>query len=123
METDLIDILVVDDMRDAAESLATLLEIDGYNVRLAFSAQEALEAIAVSTPLCVLLDISMPEMDGLDLTRHLRAKFGDDVILVAITGHSALEPRVVETFALVDHYFVKPILAADIRKLFPPKGG
>ena len=120
-KSDVIDILIVDDVPDAAESLAMLLEIDGYSVRMAFSAQDALDAIETSTPLCILLDISMPGMDGLDLARHLRAKFGDDVILVAVTGSSTLDPRVNEAFALVDHHFLKPVLASDIQKLFPPQ--
>ena len=120
-DADVIDILVVDDFPDAAESLAMLLKMDGYSVRLAFSAEEALNAIDTATPLCVLLDIAMPGMDGLDLARQLRARFGDDVILVAVTGSSGSEPRVDETFSLVDHYFVKPVLASDIRQIFPPK--
>ncbi|WP_394787127.1 response regulator [Rhodoferax sp.] len=121
MDSDLIDILVVDDLPDAAESLAMLLEIDGYSVRTAFSAQEALDLIESATPLCVLLDITMPGMDGLDLARHLRAKFADDVILVAVTGNSGSEPRINATFALVDHHFIKPVHPDDIRRLFPPR--
>jgi DNA-binding response OmpR family regulator len=119
LEADLIDVLVVDDMPDAAESMAMALELDGYRVQIAHSVPEALAAVSRSRPLCVLLDISMPGMDGLDLVKNLRSRFGDDVVLVAITGASDSQPRVAETFNLVDHYFTKPADPAELRKIFP----
>ncbi|WP_394792352.1 PleD family two-component system response regulator [Rhodoferax sp.] len=116
-----IDVLVVDDMADAAESLALLLEGDGYRVRIALSGQEAVEALSNYQPSCVLLDFQMPGMDGLELARHIRAKFADDVILIACTGMPESNERVAEAFAVVDHYFMKPIPPAELRKIFPPK--
>lgn len=116
-----IDVLVVDDMPDAAQSLAVLLETDGYRVRVALSGQEAMAALEVYQPLCVLLDFQMPDMDGLDLAREIKAKFGDDVVLIACTGMSESNERVAEAFVVVDHYFMKPIPTAELRKIFPPK--
>jgi CheY-like chemotaxis protein len=72
-------------------------------------------------PLCVFLDFQMPGMDGLELARHIKRKFGDDVVLVAYTGMAESNARVNEVFAVVDHYFIKPIPQAELRKIFPPK--
>lgn len=116
-----VDILVVDDLVDAAESLALLMQGDGYQVRVALSGEQAIEALAQYQPLCVFLDFQMPGMDGLELAKYIRRKFGDDIVLVAYTGLAESNARVAETFAVVDHYFIKPIPPAEIRKIFPPK--
>jgi CheY-like chemotaxis protein len=116
-----VDVLVVDDVSDAAVSLAKLLELDGYCVEVALSAEKAIEALDLAQPLCVLLDFNMPGMDGLSLARHIKSRFGDDVVLIAITGANSALPRVAETFALVDHYFTKPIPLVEFRKIFPPR--
>ena len=119
MKTSEIDFLIVDDSRDAADSLAALLELLGHRTQAAYSAVEALACARASQPLCVMLDISMPGMDGLDLAREFRRTCGDDVVLVAVTGHSADDPRVSETFAIVDHYFTKPVSTDDLRRVLP----
>lgn len=93
------------------------LELDGHRVRVALSADEALQIVETVQPLCVLLDFSMPGMDGLELAQHIKAKFGEDVVLVAISGADASYPRVAETFALVDHHFVKPAPLDEIRMI------
>ncbi len=66
-----------------------------------------------------MLDISMHGMDGLELARTIREKFGDNIILVAITGTPLDHPMVRETFNTVDHYFEKPVTLEQIQKLFP----
>jgi CheY-like chemotaxis protein len=118
-----IDVLVVDDYPDAAEAMALALEMDGYRAKVALSGLEALDMIERHRPHCVLLDYSMPGIDGLELTKRLRAKYGDDVVLVAITGYDTDNERVVDTFARVDHYFTKPVTPQQIRKLLPPVSG
>lgn len=116
-----IDVLVVDDMADAAQTLALLLEGDGYETRIALSGEEAMAALQQYQPLCVFLDFQMPGMDGLELAKQIKQKFGDDVILVAFTGMAESNARVAEAFAVVDHYFMKPIPQDELRKIFPPK--
>jgi CheY-like chemotaxis protein len=116
-----VDVLVVDDAPDAAQSLALLLEQDGYAARFALSSEEALVAIERYKPLCVMLDIQMPGMDGLELAKYIRTKFQDDVVLIAFTGLDIAHPRVAETFDLVDHYFTKPLSPSEISKIFPRK--
>ncbi len=118
---DEIDVLVVDDAPDVAESLAMVLELDGYRTRVVFSAADALRAVAETQPLCVMLDINMPGMDGLELTRRLRESFGDDVVLVAITGSDVADQRVAEALALVDHHFMKPVSPELIRQILPKR--
>ena len=116
-----IDALVIDDDPDAAESLASLLELNGYQVRFALSGTEALALLQQYKPMCVLLDFNMPGMDGLEIAKSLKQRYGNDVILIAVTGMDEGNERVSETFALVDHYFIKPISSSQFEKIFPPK--
>ena len=114
-------VLVVDDQKDAAETLAELLTMNGYVTRTATDGAAALRLVAEFLPHCVLLDVQMPGIDGLELTRRLRATHRDDVVLIAVTGGSADESRVAQTFDLVDHYLVKPIDIAKLEKILPPR--
>jgi CheY-like chemotaxis protein len=112
-------VLIVDDVADVAEALACVLEIDGYSVKTAINGEQALLMAQEFQPHCVLLDISMPGMDGLELTKSMRQRYGDDVVLIAITGAASDDQRVSETFARVDHYLQKPIDTAQLRKVLP----
>jgi CheY-like chemotaxis protein len=87
---------------------------------LGYDGIQALAHIEAQKPDCVMLDIAIQGMDGLELTRQIRQKFGDDIVLVAITGAAVDDPRVKETFETVDHYFEKPVTLQQIQKLFPP---
>jgi signal transduction histidine kinase len=108
-------ILVVDDNRDAAESLSTLLTLLGAHVRVAFSGPEALDAFATYQPGVVLLDIGMPGMDGHEVARRIRLlPDSEDVTLIALTGWGQAEDRNRSRSAGFDHHIVKP---ADINAL------
>lgn len=120
MNDDDVRVLVVDDSADAAEALAIVLELSGYTVSIAHDGAEALARLARVAPHCVLLDIDMPGMNGLELSKHLRAEHGDDIVLVAVTGWPADDPRVAETFRVVDHYLRKPIDPHALEKVLPP---
>lgn len=113
-------VLLVEDDFDVAEVLALILSRNGYEVQVAHNGREALEMVKASAPHCVLLDIELPGMDGAELSAHLRALYGDDVILIAITGRSQTDARVASAFARVDHYLQKPIDAAMLSKVLPP---
>lgn len=104
-----LQVYVVDDNQDAADSLAALLSLMGHQATACYDGTTALELAREAKPDCVLLDIAMKGMDGLQLTRTLRAEFGDDIVLIAITGAPEDSPQVQSTFDLVDHYFVKPV--------------
>ena len=112
-------IYVVDDCKDASDSLATLLGVMGHRSVACYSAEEALQRVHAEKPDCVMLDITMSGMDGLELAKRIRAQFGDDIVLVAITGSPPDDPLVKATFDAVDHYFEKPVTLEQIQKLFP----
>jgi two-component system OmpR family response regulator len=120
MSDDDVRVVVVDDFVDAAEALAQTLALSGYKVSIATDGASALKLIEAERPHCVLLDIGMPGMDGNELTRTLRARYGDDVVLIAVTGREHDDERVSDTFARVDHYLQKPVDPDVLRKLLPP---
>lgn len=113
-------VVVVDDHEDSAATLAVSLEQQGYTVRTAASGDAALEQVAAFRPHCVLLDIKMPGLDGLDLTKQLRATYRDSIVLIAVTGADVLDERVSNTFELVDHHLIKPVHADKLRRVLPP---
>jgi PAS domain S-box-containing protein len=108
-------ILVVDDNRDAAESLGMILRELGAEVRVAHDGREALEIFPQFDPAAVLLDIGMPEMDGYEVARTLRRRFPERrTPLIALTGWGQQEDRARAREAGFDHHIVKP---AEIDKL------
>jgi CheY-like chemotaxis protein len=119
MNSEEVRVVVVDDVVDAAETLAAMLELDGYAVAIAHDGVQALTVIETHRPHCVLLDINMPGSDGCDLSRKLRDRYGDDMVLVAVTGYDEQNGRVAETFVTVDHYLRKPVDPAELRRLLP----
>src|SRR5215212_3495374 len=123
MSVDDVRVLVVDDVVDVAEALAQTLELSGYKVSIASDGARALASIEAQQPHCVLLDIGMPGMDGNQLTRVLRERCGDDIVLIAVTGREHDDERVSDTFARVDHYLQKPVDPDALRKLLPPVQG
>jgi len=122
MSDDDVRVLVVDDVADAAEALAATLTLSGYKVWTANDGATALAMVEAHQPHCVLLDIGMPGMDGNELTKTLRARYGDDIVLIAVTGREHDDERVSDTFARVDHYLQKPVDPDVLRKLLPPVG-
>ena len=123
MSDDDVRVVVVDDFVDAADALAKTLTLSGYKVWVATDGPGALALIETHQPHCVLLDIGMPGMDGNDLTRTLRTRYGDDIVLIAVTGREHDDERVSDTFARVDHYLQKPVDPDLLRKLLPPVDG
>jgi CheY-like chemotaxis protein len=119
VDGDALRVLVVDDVEDAARSLVELLTLSGFIAQAALDGAEALAMVGEFKPDCVLLDIGMPRMDGLELVEHLRDTYGDDIVLVAITGGDVMDARVAGTFERVDHYLVKPIDFAKLMKILP----
>lgn len=108
-------VLVVDDNRDAAQSMAMLLEAMGVDVAMAHEGEGALEQAARFRPHLALLDIGMPGMDGYTLARRLREReSGAGVVLAAMTGWGEERDRQRAREAGFDHHFSKPV---DIRVL------
>lgn len=103
-------ILVVDDNRDAADSLARLLRMARHEVHTAYDGLEALEKSQALQPRVIILDIGLPKMNGYDVARQLRqAPGGSDLTLIALTGWGQDEDRRQATKAGFDHHMTKPI--------------
>ncbi len=103
-------VLVVDDAADAASSLAELLALWGHAVRTASDGASALEVAREFRPDVVLLDIGMPDMDGFETARRLRAEHGPDaMVLVAVTGYGQEDDRRRSRDAGFRHHLVKPL--------------
>ena len=81
------NVLVVDDIHDVADSFAELLTLFGHDVRVAYSAADALTEIHDRVPDVALLDITMPVVDGLELARQIRQRWGAAIRLVAHTAY------------------------------------
>lgn len=113
-------VVVVDDAPDALDMLVELIACNGYAVRGASSGAQALELVSTFAPHCVLLDVQMPGIDGLALAHRLRAEHGNDLVLIAVTGHSPDDERVSATFDAVDYWLTKPIDLARLYQVLPP---
>jgi two-component system CheB/CheR fusion protein len=109
---------VVEDDRLVAESMLELLRAWAYDVRLATSGPAALELVPAFQPDIVLLDVSLPGMDGLELARTLRARTAATVpVLIALTGYGDEQDRAASQAAGIDHHLVKPVDIDDLRRL------
>lgn len=109
-------ILVADDNRDAAHTLAMMLELDGHAARVAYDGRQALEIAEEFRPHVALLDIGMPNMDGYQTARQIRERqWGRSVMLIALTGWGQAKDRERATSAGFDRHFVKPFDAETLR--------
>ncbi|MGZ5397444.1 MAG: response regulator transcription factor [Mycobacterium sp.] len=121
-------VLVVDDERALRSSLKRALAIEGYTVLLAGDGQEALDRLKEETVDAIVLDVSMPGIDGLEVARRLRGA-GDRTPILMLTARDAVDDRVDGLDAGADDYLVKPFvlkelharLRALLRRIDPPK--
>ena len=101
-------VLVADDNRDAADSLALLLQLRGYSVRVAYDGPAAVRSALADPPDCAVLDVNMPGLDGLAVARQLRAHPSTRATrLVALTGYSEKEMGLQVVEAGFDRHLVK----------------
>jgi two-component system response regulator MprA len=113
-------ILVADDERAVRESLRRALVLEGYDVELASGGREALDSVGAGRADVVVLDVLMPDIDGLEVCRRLRQE-GDRVPVLMLTARDAVSDRVEGLEAGADDYLVKPFdldeLIARLRAL------
>lgn len=103
-------ILLVDDHADATEPLGLLLQSKGHETRLVTSGEDALRMADAFRPHVVLLDLSLPDLDGYEVARRLRARDnGPSLTLVALTGWAGREVRDKAAAAGFDYHLVKPV--------------
>jgi DNA-binding response OmpR family regulator len=123
-------VLLVDDDAAIRRSVATGLELEGFEVVPASGGRAALEAVARIAPSVVLLDLTMPDLDGLEVLTRLRAD-GDDVPVCVLSARDEVDDRVRGLQAGADDYIVKPFaleevtarLHALLRRRPPAAGG
>ena len=111
-------LMIVDDNLDAAESLCALLEAGGHQVVVAGDAESALKNADIERIQVFILDIGLPDMDGYELARRLRAKPDTaNAVLIALTGYGQAHDRVLSKAAGFDHHFVKPSDTLELTKI------
>lgn len=125
-----VNVLVVDDEQAVREAVARALRYEGYTVTTAADGQEALEAQALEPADAIVLDVLMPNLDGLEVCRRLRLG-GDAVPILMLTARETVPDRVAGLDAGADDYLVKPFalqellarLRALLRRTLEPDGG
>jgi two-component system response regulator MprA len=119
-------VLVVDDDRGLRDALRRALTMSGYEVRMAENGSDALREVTSGVPDAMVLDIGLPDIDGLEVTRQLRRE-GNRVPVLMLTARDAVSDRIDGLDAGADDYLVKPFdideLKARLRALMRRAGG
>jgi signal transduction histidine kinase/ActR/RegA family two-component response regulator len=111
-------IVVADDNRDAAETLAAILSLSGYAVTTVYSGAEALEAGARERPQAMVLDIGMPGLNGYETARRIRLEtWGQHTVLIALTGWGQEQDKNTAKAAGFDEHLTKPVDPALLEQL------
>ena len=117
-------IVVADDNRDAADSLAMLLQTQGYQVTVGYSGAQALELARELAPQVAILDIGMPDMTGYEVAARLRAaSWGRDICLIAVTGWGQEDDKARAAAAGFDHHLTKPVDPDEVERLLQASYG
>ncbi|HET9384774.1 MAG TPA: ATP-binding protein [Gemmatimonadales bacterium] len=117
-------ILIVDDNKDAADSLQSLLSMLGANAEVAHDGPGALQAVAGFQPEIVLLDIGMPGMSGYDIARRIRQDRSiAQPVIVALTGWGQPEVRRQAQEAGFDHHLIKPVDLTALQEIISVRSG
>jgi DNA-binding response OmpR family regulator len=107
-------VLVVDDNIDLAELLSEALKIEGFQTSVAHDARTALEQWRTFAPHAAVLDVGLPDLDGYELARTLRAEHGPGPMLIAATGYGQSKDRLEAADAGFDRHFVKPVSVHEL---------
>jgi len=120
--------LVVEDFEDSRIMMRRLLEMAGYSVLEASDGEEAVKMAVESRPVLILMDLSLPKLDGLSATRQIRQKKGlKKIPIVAVSAHDSPESRTEALDAGCNEYVTKPIdfdhLQALLRRFVSSQSG
>ena len=111
-------VLVVDDQRDAADTVATLLSLMGYEARAAYSGRQALQLFIEMRPRVVLMDLGMPEMSGFEAAARIRLMpQGTATTIVALTAWGDDMNRRLSHESSIDYHVVKPAAAETLQEV------
>jgi DNA-binding response OmpR family regulator len=120
MAQERVNIIIVNDDQDTRELLGDWLTFEGYSVRLAATAGQALALAEDDPPVCMLLDLGLPDFDGSVLADMLRRRYGQDLVLIAITGRDSDEAKALADKVGIDLVLTKPVGTEDLQRLLPP---
>src|SRR5213080_541036 len=110
--------LVVEDFEDSRFMMRRLLEMAGYNVLEASDGEQAVKMAVEARPILILMDLSLPKLDGLAATRQIRQKKGLKAVpIVAVSAHDSPESRTEALDAGCNEYVTKPIDFDHLTKL------
>jgi CheY-like chemotaxis protein len=118
-----LNVLVVDDNVDQAESLSLVLRMYGHDTKMAHTGPAALDAARLYRPDVVLLDIGLPGMDGCEVARRLPATLTARPLLIAVTGYGQDEKRRCAAEAGFDEYLIKPVDIGQLQQMLHRAGG
>jgi CheY-like chemotaxis protein len=110
-------ILIVEDNADARDTLATLLQMLGHRTELAANGSEGIARALAVRPQVALIDLGLPDLDGLEVARQIRAALGDAVRLVALTGHALEEDRRRTEEAGFSAHLSKPVEIEELNRV------
>jgi two-component system response regulator MprA len=108
-----VKILIVDDDAAVCSSLSRALRLEGYEAETAGTGHSAIEAVSTRPPDAVILDLGLPDIDGLEVCRRIRDA-GDDTPVLMLTARDAVHDRVEGLDAGADDYVVKPFALAEL---------
>lgn len=109
-------ILVVDDGKNAADILAMFFEMEGHVVQVAYDGLMAVEIAERFRPQLIVMDIGMPQMDGLEASRRIRRQAqGKEVIIIALSGLDQDDDKRSCAEAGINHHMAKPVRPDDLR--------
>ncbi|ARN22520.1 response regulator [Piscinibacter gummiphilus] len=120
MEKEEVRVVIVEDDDDIRELLTTLIELDGYLVRSVPDGETALALVSEFRPACVLVDLTLPGIDGAEVTRQLRAEIGTELVIIAVTGSPSTSEHERLELAGVDFVLAKPLAENELRRFLPP---
>jgi DNA-binding response OmpR family regulator len=115
-----VQLLIVEDDDDVLDLMINLAELDGHRAEGASSAEEALDITGRRTPHCVVLDLGLPGLNGAELARRLRQRFGSGLVLIAVTGNTDAAALAEAEEAGVDYLLSKPLDIERFRRIVPP---
>jgi PAS domain S-box-containing protein len=111
-------ILVVDDNRDGADSMALMCKLGGSEARAAYNGFQALELAETFRPTVILMDIGMPKLNGYEVTRRIREQpWGQEILIIALTGWGQDLDRTQSRDAGCNGHLVKPVTPPDLEQL------
>jgi PAS domain S-box-containing protein len=116
-------VLIADDNRDAADSLAMLLRMDGHEVSVVHDGRQAVATIDSFRPEIAVLDIGMPELNGYEVARQVRqGRLGTSITLIAVTGWGQASDKARAAAAGFNHHLTKPIEPEALTRMLRSEG-